>query len=203
IKNPAGERMAGKVYTPTELAKLLNQQVPILRLNEGGITFSGGEPLMQTEFVAEVIDLLDDVHIVLDTCGYGEERDFRRLVEQCDLIYFDLKLINGKAHRHYTGCDNDLILSNLRLLSEMGIPFVIRVPMVPGVTDTNQNLLDIIDTLRGLSGLQRVELLPYNKAAGSKYLSAGMAFMPEYDEARQLNLNTELFDQAGIQVVIE
>ena len=202
IKSPAGERMAGKEYTPQELAALLNQQVDILRANEGGVTFSGGEPLMQADFVVEVIELLDNVHILLDTCGYGAESDFRRLVSVCDLVFFDLKLINKEAHQHFTGCDNELILNNLHALSDLAKPFVIRVPMVPGVTDTDQNLLDVVRTVRGLPGLLRVELLPYNKAAGSKYQAAGMAFRPEYDETQELNLNTDLFEQAGIQVVI-
>lgn len=200
IRSPAGERIAGQEYTPKELASLLNQQVDILRANEGGITFSGGEPLMQAGFVAEVIDLLDEVHILLDTSGYGRARDFRRLIHRSDLVFFDLKLIDKNAHRHYTGCDNDLILSNLRRLDEMGKPFVVRVPLVPGVTDTDQNLVDIAQTLQGLSGLLRVDLLPYNKTAGSKYEYLGMAFKPEYDESQELNLNTDLFKQAGITV---
>lgn len=202
IRGQAGERIAGKEYTAIELATLLNQQVDILRANEGGLTFSGGEPLMQADFVAEVIDLLEDVHILLDTSGYGQEQDFRRLVDRSDLVFFDLKLINGIVYRHYTGCDNDLILSNLHLLNEMGVPYVIRVPLVPGVTDTNQNLADIVQTLRGLSGLLRVDLLPYNKAAGSKYRYAGMEFKPDYDESQALNLNTTLFEQAGIKVTV-
>jgi pyruvate formate lyase activating enzyme len=202
IRSLAGERIAGKEYTAIELATLLNQQVDILRANEGGFTFSGGEPLMQADFVAEVIDLLDDGHVLLDTSGYGQEQDFRRLVNRSDLVFFDLKLIDGIVHQHYTGCDNDLILRNLHLLNEMGKPFVVRVPMVPGVTDTNQNLAAIVQTLRGLTGLLRVDLLPYNKAAGSKYQSAGMEFRPDYDESHELNLNTALFEQADIKVTV-
>jgi len=202
IRSRVGERTAGTEYTPEELAAVLNPQVAILRANEGGITFSGGEPLLQADFVIEVIDLLDEVHILLDTSGYGSEEDFRRLVERCDLVFFDLKLIDSNAHRHFTGCDNALILRNLSILTEMGKPFVVRVPMVPGVTDTDQNLADIVQTVRGLAGLQRVELLPYNKAAGSKYQPAGMEFKPEYDESQELNLNTALFEQANIKVTI-
>ncbi len=202
IQGPAGERIAGNVYTAIELAMLLNQQVDILRSNEGGLTFSGGEPLLQADFVAEVIDLLDDVHVLLDTSGYGQEGDFRRLVNRSNLVFFDLKLIDGKAHQYFTGCDNALILSNLHLLNELGKPFVVRVPLVPGVTDTNQNLARIVQTLRGLSGLLRVDLLPYNKAAGSKYQSAGMEFKPDYNESGELNLNTALFEQAGIKVTV-
>jgi pyruvate formate lyase activating enzyme len=202
IMSPAGQRVSGKEYTPVELATLLNQQADILRNNEGGITFSGGEPLMQADFVVEVIDRLDHVHILLDTCGYGPEKDFHRLVSRSDLVFFDLKLIDRQAHRQYTGCDNSLILSNLSVLNDMYKPFVIRVPMVPGVTDTNQNLSDIAHKLNGFFGLLRVELLPYNKAAGSKYKSVGMEFKPVYDETRPLNLNTAIFEQANIKVAI-
>jgi pyruvate formate lyase activating enzyme len=200
IRAPSGERIAGKEYTATELAGLLNQQIDILQANEGGVTFSGGEPLLQADFVAEVIDLLNDVHILLDTSGYGKEEDFRKLVNRSELIYFDLKLIDATAHRHYTGGDNRLILRNLHLLDEMGKPFAVRVPLVPGITDTDQNLTDIILIVRGMLTLQRVDLLPYNKAAGGKYEYAGMEFKPEYDETSELNLNTALFDQAGIKV---
>ncbi len=202
IQSPAGERIAGKEYTAQELAQLLNPQVDILRANEGGITFSGGEPLMQADFVAEVIALLDDVHVLLDTSGYGKEQDFRLLANLSDLVFFDIKLIDRDAHRHYTGCDNKLILSNLRILDELGKPYVIRVPLVPGVTDTNQNLLDIVQTVHGMPGLLRVELLPYNKAAGSKYQYTGMPFTTDYDETQELNLNTQLFEQADIKVAI-
>src|SRR5512142_3396878 len=92
IRGLAGDRMAGQRYTAVELAALLNQQVEILRTSEGGITFSGGEPLLQAEFVCEVIDLLDHVHILLDTSGHGDSQDFRHLVDRSDMVYFDLKL---------------------------------------------------------------------------------------------------------------
>jgi pyruvate formate lyase activating enzyme len=202
IRSLAGERLAGQRYTATELAARLNEQTEILRANEGGITFSGGEPLLQADFVTEVIDLLDDVHILLDTSGYGDHEDFRRLVGRSDLIYFDLKLIDRTAHRHYTGHDNDLILNNLQILSGSGKSFVIRVPLVPGVTDTDENLAGIAQTVRGLPGLLWVGLLLYNQAAGSKYEYARMEFKPDYDEARPLNINTMLFEKSGVKVCV-
>jgi len=146
--------------------------------------------------------LLEDVHVLLDTSGYGREEDFIALVNRSDLVFFDLKFIDGEMHQHYTGCDNVQILRNLHLLDETGKPFVIRVPMVPGVTDTNQNLVDMVKTVHGLSGLLRVDLLPYNKAAGSKYQYVGMEFKPDYDESQELNLNTSIFEQAGIKVTV-
>ena len=202
IRSPSGERVAGREYSARELAFLLNQQASILRTNEGGITFSGGEPLFQADFVAEVIDGLDDLHVLLDTCGYGSPEDFLLLLARSDLVFYDLKLIDRELHRHYTGLDNDRILHNLQLLSASGKPFIIRVPLVAGVTDTDENLSGIVDTVKNLPGLVEANLLPYNRAAGSKYQYAGMEFKPDYDESRPLNINTKIFEQAGIKVNI-
>jgi len=147
-----------------------------------------------------VMDALDDLHILLDTCGYGSQEDFLRLLARSDLVFYDLKLIDRELHRRYTGMDNDRILDNLQLLSESGKPFIIRVPLVPGVSDTDENLSGVVDTVKNLPGLVEVNLLPYNRAAGSKYQYAGMEFKPDYDEKRALNINTKIFEQAGIKV---
>ena len=196
----SGDREVGKLMTSQEVAAILNRQAPILRSNEGGVTFSGGEPLMQAAFVAEVIDRLDDLHVLLDTCGYGSEQDFRLLLARVDLVYYDLKLIDPQAHRRYTGCDNDLILNNLGVLSASGVPFVIRVPLVPGVTDTRKNQAAIAATVKGLPGLVQVDLLPYNRAAGAKYQAAGMVFHPDYDENSPVSIDLAIFEQAGVKV---
>jgi pyruvate formate lyase activating enzyme len=200
IRSPTGERLAGREYEAAELAAMLNQQAALLRANEGGITFSGGEPLFQAEFVAEVIDSLDNLHVVLDTCGHAPEADFLLVLARSNLVFYDLKLVDRQDHLHYTGLDNDLILSNLELLNQSGKPFIIRVPLVPGVTDTDENLAGIAKAVENMPGLVEVDLLPYNRAAGSKYRYAGMEFKPDYDETRPVNFNTKIFEQAGLQV---
>jgi pyruvate formate lyase activating enzyme len=200
IRSPTGERLAGREYEAAELAALLKQQAALLRANEGGITFSGGEPLFQAEFVAEVIDHLDDLHVLLDTCGHAPQPDFLLVLARSDLVFYDLKLIDRQVHLHYTGVDNDLILANLELLDQSGKPFIIRVPLVPGVTDTDENLAGIAKAVENMPGLVEVDLLPYNRAAGSKYRYAGMEFKPDYDEARPVNFNTKIFEQAGLKV---
>jgi len=202
LRGPAGERIAGQEYTAEELAAILNGQAEILRMNGGGVTFSGGEPLFQAQFVADVIDRLCGIHVLLDTAGYASEKDFASLAKRSDLVYYDLKLIDSQAHRRYTGVDNGPILRNLHMSSEMGVPFVIRVPLVPGVTDTDRNLAAIGKTVAGLPGLVRVDLLPYNKAAGGKYRAAGMVFKPDYDESRPLNINTRIFEDLGVTVKV-
>jgi pyruvate formate lyase activating enzyme len=84
----------------------------------------------------------------------------------------------------------------------VGVPFVVRVPLVPGITDTNENLAGIAREISGMPHLLRVDLLPYNKAAGSKYRSAGMVFKPEYDESAELNIHGMPFERAGIKVAV-
>jgi pyruvate formate lyase activating enzyme len=201
IRSPTGERLAGREYEAAELAALLNQQAALLRANEGGITFSGGEPLLQAAFVAEVIDLLEKpTHVLLDTCGHTSRADFQLVLARSNLVYYDLKLIDRQAHLHYTGVDNDLILGNLEALGQSGQPFVIRVPMVPGVTDTDENLAGIARAVQNMLGLVEVDLLPYNRAAGAKYRYAGMEFKPDYDETQPLNFNTRIFEQFGLKV---
>ena len=200
IRSPTSERLAGREYGASELAVLLNQSAALLRANEGGITFSGGEPLFQAGFVAEVIDRLDDLHVLLDTCGHAPQADFLLVLARTDLVFYDLKLIDRAAHLRYTGMDNDLILGNLDALAASGKPFVVRVPLVPGVTDTDENLAAIARAVEKMSALVEVDLLPYNRAAGAKYRYAGMEFKPDYDETRPVNFNLKIFEQSGLKV---
>jgi pyruvate formate lyase activating enzyme len=199
-RSSAGERMVGRHYEAEELAAILNGQADILAAGGGGVTFSGGEPLMQAAFVAEVIDLLGDTHIVLDTSGYADADAFTDVAGRCDLLFFDVKLIDPDAHRRWTGQDNDFILRNLSSLARLDRPFVARVPLVPGVTDTTENLSSIAAILAPMPTLSRVELLPYNRAAGGKYAACGMTFQPGFDESQAPNVDAELFARSGIEV---
>ena len=200
MHSPTGDRIAGRVFDAPELAALLNRQATILRANEGGVTFSGGEPLLQAAFVAEVIDRLDNLHVVVDTAGYAPKNALSLLLRRTNLFYYDLKLIDPVLHRHYTGYDNQLILNNLHAVSASGTPFVVRVPLIPGVTDTPANLNAIVETVRGLPGLVRVDLLPYNRTAGGKYAAAGKVFQPDYDENAPVNADVSVFERAGLPV---
>jgi pyruvate formate lyase activating enzyme len=171
-----------------------------LRGGEGGVTFSGGEPLAQAAFVAEVIQKLEGLHVTLDTSGFGSLSDFRLLAGLSNLVQFDLKLMNPEKHRQYTGQDNGPILRNLDLLANLPTPCVIRVPLIPGVTDTDENLSAIAEAARCLPNLLGVELLPYNRAAGGKYGSWGMKYQPGVDESESVKANLSSFEAAGLPV---
>jgi len=200
LRGVAGERLAGRVYDAAELAALLNRQAELLRGSGGGVTFSGGEPLAQAPFVAEVVDRLDDLHVVLDTSGQAEAEAFESVARRCQLVYFDVKLVDAEAHRHWTGVDNAAILANLARLPALGVPFVIRVPLVPTVTDTPANLAAIARLAADLRGLTRVDLLPYNRAAGGKYPACGLTFAPHYREDQPVNADTSAFEALGVPV---
>ena len=200
MRSPMDERIAGRCYEAAELAELLRRQASILASNEGGVTFSGGEPLAQSSFVAEVIDLLPGVHVVLDTSGFGGKDAFVGLARRADLVFFDLKIMDPVAHRRWTGQDNAPILRNLARLAELRRPFVARVPLVPGVTDTSENLTAIAAAVASQPTLLRVDLLPYNRAAGGKYAACGMTFLPGFDEDQAPTVDLDPFERAGIEV---
>jgi pyruvate formate lyase activating enzyme len=195
-----GERAVGQRYEAAALAAILLGQADILRSNGGGVTFSGGEPLMQADFVADVIDRLDGLHVVLDTSGFADVDAFRAVVSRSNLVYFDLKLIDPVAHRRWTGQDNGPILRNLALLDELERPFVARIPLVPGVTDAPDDLEALARTLVGRPTLLEVHLLPYNRAAGGKYAACGMIFAPGFEEDRVPNADPGPFRRRGIAV---
>ena len=198
MRGATGKRLVGRSYTSIELSTILNRLAPLLR-DGGGVTFSGGEPLMQAAFAADAIDRLDNLHVALGTSGCAPEQDFRLVVRKCDLVLFDLKLMNTDAHRRWTGVDNESILSNLTVLAALGTPFIIRVPLVPGVTDTDENLSAIAAYVSQLPGNPRVEFLPYNRAAGGKYAACGLEWRPTYDETVPINANLKPFQELKLE----
>ena len=202
MKGSAGERKVGQSFTSAELAARLNCQAELLRIAGGGVTFSGGEALMQAEFVAETISQLERLHVTLDTSGYASQKDFRRVVGCCDYVLFDLKLADPHAHRRWTGVDNALILQNLCILAAMDIPFLVRIPLVPGVTDTDENLSGIAEIVHHLPRSVRVELLPFNSGARSKYAACNMLWRPGFDETAKTGPNLKWFSDLEIEAAL-
>ena len=168
----------------------------------GGVTFSGGEPLMQHEFLMETLDALPaGLHKVLETSGYAGEEIFRQTVRRFDLVYIDLKHMDDEIHRRLTGVSNRQILENIQALQGMALPYIVRIPLIPGLTDTEENLRMSAVFLRELRGLSGVELLPYNKLTGAKYRSWGLMYHPEFDETKPVNANIGIFKEYGLDGV--
>lgn len=195
-------RIAGTRMTAREVADKINRQAKILALNGGGVTFSGGEVLMQSDFVIAVRKLVPDVHALIETSGFASEEVFTRLVEVMDMVIMDVKIVDPELHKKYTGVDNALILRNLEILKKMGKVFRIRVPLIPTVNDTLENMEATARLLEGAKCLEKVELMRYNKAAGAKYSGVGMTYAPDFPEQQDPRIFREPFEKRGIQVDI-
>ncbi len=195
-------RMSGDPYTPERLWERLRRLLPLLNEAGGGVTFSGGEPLAQPDFLCECLDLLKgETHRAVQTSGYGPAEVFRRVLDRSDFFLYDLKLLDPVTHQRYTGADNVPILRNFRTLCASGKPFVARIPLIPGVTDTEKNLTAAAGFLRE-NGVRSVELLPYNPFAGSKYASVGRRYQPGFDERALPHARTGIFKRYGIEASV-
>lgn len=164
--------VSGRNIAASELAEELKKSVETLGDNFGGFTFSGGEPLMQAEFLLETADKLAGCHLCIETSGYAEQDIFCGVTEKLDFIIMDIKLADSEMHKKYTGVGNEKILANFKLLKESGKPYLIRTPLIPGITDTPENL----KAIKELIGDSAWEQLPYNTMAGAKYKMLGMSY---------------------------
>ena len=188
-------RWAATSYTPEALvAKLLKNR----DLLTGGVTFSGGEPLSHPLFLQDCLQRLNgQLHRAIQTCGYADNQLFADVLANTDYVLYDLKLMEDAAHRHYTGVSNATILQNFNTLCQSGVPFVVRTPLIPTVTDTVENLTAIAAFLQK-NGVREIELLPYHAAAGGKYASVGRTYTPQFDETVPPTPRTEIFESFGI-----
>ena len=166
----------------------------------GGITLSGGEPLMQGEFTLALLRELRPLHRAVETSGYANQATFRAIAKESDLMLMDIKLVDDAQHIRWTGASNRLILCNLEQLKSIGIPFVIRVPLIPGISDTEYNMRSTADLLSDCVDRVQVELLPYNELAGAKYASVGLSYEPSFDATAALNNHMEMFRSRHIPV---
>ena len=195
-------RECGTVYSPEELCKKLLKNADILEDSGGGITFSGGEPLSSHEFLLECLKLLEGkIHRAVQTSGFGPTDIFKRIAENTDLFLFDQKIFDDETHKKYTGQSNGNIKKNLRYLAENNKAFIIRIPLIPTVTDTEKNLTEICGFLKDL-GINYAELLPYNKMAGGKYPLAGKKYEPNFDTEAEPQIHSEIFERFGINIKI-
>jgi len=170
--------LSGQVYEAEELAEKVMKNADFYTMNGGGVTVSGGEPLAQADFVCALFDRLP-IHKAIQTSGYADNAVFQRVIDRCDYVMMDIKLADRELHKQYTGVYNDKILENLKYLKQSGKAYVIRTPLIPDITDTQENLA-AIQTLLGDSPWEK---LPYNTMAGAKYPMLGMQYGMEQEKA--------------------
>lgn len=161
----------GTEISVDELMIHIEKDIPFYEESGGGVTFSGGEPMLQINFLHEILDRCKkkDIHTAIDTTGYTDFSNFEMIYDLTDLFLYDLKLMNEDLHKQYTGVPNALVKENLFKLSSHGNKVILRIPIVPNITDTNDNLEEMIEFISSLKNIRSINLLPYHKSAENKY----------------------------------
>lgn len=170
----------GREATAEEIVEEAARDLPFYQTSGGGITLSGGEPAMQCDFAAEILRKAKakGLHTAMETCGYAPWGSFEMLLPHLDMVLYDVKQMDSVLHKEYTGVGNERILDNLCRLCESGMEVVVRTPVIPGYNDQRENFAAIAVFLGCMPRPPRVELLPYNELAGSKYPRLGMTYAP-------------------------
>jgi pyruvate formate lyase activating enzyme len=162
----------GREVSVDEVIHEIEKDLPFYDQSKGGVTFSGGDPLMQPDFLNSLLVecKLRNICTAVDTSGYVAWKIFDRIIDKVDLFLYDLKLMNDELHQKYTGVSNGLIHENLSKLTKGSVPIIIRIPLIPDITDTDENLIQIGEFVSGLENIQQIDLLPYNPIGEDKYL---------------------------------
>ncbi|MBI2854064.1 MAG: glycyl-radical enzyme activating protein [Chloroflexi bacterium] len=185
----------GKETTAQEAFEEVVRDRSFYRNSGGGITVSGGEPLSQPSFVADLFGECRDAGITtcIETSGYAGPEAWKTVLPHTDLVLFDIKLLDPEYHLRMTGKNNDRILENLSLALSSGVPVIIRIPVIPGVNDSSETISEIAHFLSDKKQIKKVHLLPYHRFGTSKYLALDRTYgldslrPPEEGHLRKLN----------------
>lgn len=176
---PADAReIIGRRMTVGEVMAEVKKDVPFYDESGGGVTFSGGEPLAQPEFLLELLDACGriDLHGTVDTSGYAKKEILLQVADKTDLFLYDLKHMDPDLHLQYTGVGNEVILDNLKALSCRDVAFRVRFPLIPGINDDPKNVESMAAFLQKLHRVCSIDILPYHDVATSKYQRFGYTY---------------------------
>lgn len=163
--------IAGREVTATQVMAEIERDIAFYEESGGGVTFSGGEPLLQQDFLLALLHACKEkeIHTAVDTCGSSTWETLDSIREHVDLFLYDLKLMDDARHRKFTGVSNEVILRNLQALSQRGHNIILRVPIIPGINDDDENIRQTASFAATLPHLNRVDLLPYHHIGVEKY----------------------------------
>ncbi|MHA1785876.1 MAG: glycyl-radical enzyme activating protein, partial [Candidatus Helarchaeota archaeon] len=161
-----------------ELIKEVEKDKPFYDNSGGGVTASGGEPTLQSEFIIEFFKKCKErgINVALDTSGFCKWERLNKILEHVDLVLYDMKVFDEKKHVEYTGISNKIILENLQKINAIGKEIWIRVPVIPIFTASEENIQQIGEYIKDFSHITRVDLLPFHKLGVSKYEKLGLDY---------------------------
>jgi len=164
-------QIVGQQMTVAQVMAKVERDRAFYDQSGGGVTFSGGEPLLQADFLQALLRACKsrDIHTALDTCGFAPWPTLERLRRDVDLFLYDLKLVDDAAHRRFTGVSNATILHNLQALARHGQRIFLRLPVIPGINDDDENIRRTSALAAALPQVTQIDLLPYHRTALTKY----------------------------------
>ena len=185
--------LLGQEYTVEELVNEVKKDEVIYKHSGGGVTLSGGEPLLEPEFTLELLQALkqNEINVGVDTCGFVPRKNIEAVLPYVDFFLWDIKHMNAEKHIEYTGVSNELILDNLRFVSDNGIPVYLRLPLIPGYNDSEENLKAVCEFAEDLTSLVEIDLLPLHHLGKSRYAALGR----EYPIDGILLIKEEILDE--------
>lgn len=200
------KKVSGKEYTIDELYKEIEKDKPFYARFGGGVTFSGGEPLTHGEYLRDIAKRCNEkgIHVMVESCGFGNYEEFAQALPYIGGMFMDVKYMDPSVHEELTGVSNELILDNIRKISAFGIPLTIRTPIVPGCTDSEENIRAIAEFVGNLPTAKEYELLAYHDFGTPKYKSLGRSYAladvktPDDETMRELVRSAnEVLDKYG------
>jgi pyruvate formate lyase activating enzyme len=168
--------MSGKVMSVPEIMDIIEKERIFFDQSSGGVTFSGGEPLVHTKMLIELLDEcgIRGIHRAVDTAGSVSTETILEVAKRTDLFLYDLKMMDSRLHKKWISAGNERILQNLQTIAETGAHIIIRIPLIGGVNDSDQNIEETARFISGLAGDKKdVHLLPYHNIAQNKYMKLG------------------------------
>ena len=160
----------GREMTVEEIYREIESDTSYYRLSDGGVTFSGGEPLLQIDFLEKIMKkcFQNNIDTAVETCGHIPWKNFEKILKYTDHFLFDIKHMNSEKHKKLTGVPNDIILKNIKKLSEKNVDLIIRIPLIPGYNDEEDNIDSIGKFAHSLS-VKEVHIMPYHRLGKDKY----------------------------------
>ena len=183
-------------YSSQELVNKIIRNKPYFKRNNGGVTFSGGEPLLQSEFLLEVCKLLkkENIHITIDTSGVGNG-DYDELLSYIDLVLLDIKHITKEGYKDITGVELDEFNNFIEALNKSNKKVWIRQVIVPGIMDNDKYLHNLKEYIKNINNIEKIEFLPYHVMGIEKYKELGMSYPYEHIDSMDKEECTKLYNK--------
>ncbi|KPJ87606.1 MAG: hypothetical protein AMS18_14395 [Gemmatimonas sp. SG8_17] len=199
--------LAGRSVSVDEVIAEVERDVVYYDESGGGVTFSGGEPLFQPEFLAALLheSRKREISTTVDTSGYAPHAVIHDIADMVDYFLYDLKLVDEDRHRDFTGVANRPVLENLNWLSEHGATVTIRFPLLPQINDDESNLRDLGRFLSSLAQLHPIDILPYHRIGAEKYARLGRSYrlsQQPVPAAESIAVAVRLLEESGLTVTV-